>query len=459
MADFVNRLNEFFVKELWDIDVNSLGRFRAFMIKSLRLLYATIREFSEGQLTLRAMSLVYTTLLSIIPLLAISFSVLKAFGVHNEIVPFLSNFLAPLGPAKEEIIGKIIEFVDNTKVGVLGSLGLAMLIYTVISLIQKIEDSFNYIWKVNTPRSFARRFSDYMSVILIAPVLIFTAISITTYLMKTTVVQKLVSIGPFGTAAYFVGELVPYIFVCAAFVFIYIFIPNTKVRFTSALVGGVFAGILWAAIGWAFASFIASSRRYAAIYSGFAIVILFMIWLYYSWLIILVGAQISFYHQHPQFLTVKKDVVLLSNRLKERLAFVIMFLIGYNYYHNKRPWTFNSLVERLGVSLSVEPIERILTALKRKGFILETSDEPPTYLPARDIETIKLKELINSVRIDEEEIYSIEERFLCMREVDEIIKRTSDAAEGALGEETVKSLVLSCREEIEDNPDFGKHLV
>ncbi len=445
MQDFVNRINEFFVRELWDVDINSLGKFGAFIIKALRLLYVTIREFSEGQLTLRAMGLVYTTLLSLIPVLAISFSVLKAFGVHNQIAPFLSNLLTPFGPAKEEMIQKIIEFIENTKVGVLGTAGLAMLIYTVISLIQKIEDALNYIWKVNTSRSFARRFSDYMSVILIAPVLIFTAISLTAYAMSTAVVQKLISIEPFGMTIYFIGKLVPYIFVCAAFTFIYKFIPNTRVKFTSALVGGVFAGVLWETIGWGFASFIASSKQYSAIYSGFAIVVLFMIWMYYSWLIILVGAEVSFYYQHPQFLTVKKEVVLLSNRLKERLALLIMFFISYNYYYNKPLWTFNSLVERLGVSLSVEPIERILTSLKRKGFVTETGDEPPVYIPARDIETIKLKELIHSIRMDEEEVYSIEERFLSIPEVDNLIKRTGDAAESALGEETVKNLVLSCR--------------
>jgi membrane protein len=442
VADFVKGLNEFFVKELWDVDINSLDRFRAFIIKSLRLLYVTIREFSEGQLTLRAMSLVYTTLLSLIPVLAISFSVLKAFGVHNEIAPFLSNLLAPFGPAKDEMIQKIIEFIENTKVGVLGTIGLAMLIYTVISLVQKIEDAFNYIWKVNTPRSFARRFSDYMSVILIAPVLIFTAISLTAYVMNTAVMQKLISIQPFGAAIYFTGKLVPYVFVCAAFTFIYMFMPNTNVKFTSALVGGVFAGVLWQTIGWGFASFITSSKQYAAIYSGFAIVILFMIWLYYSWLIILIGAQVSFYYQHPQFLTVKKEVVLLSNRLKERLALLIVFLIGYNYYHNKSLWTLSSLNERLGVSLSVEPVERILNALERKGFIIETGDEPPGYIPARDIETIKLKELISSVRMDEEEVYSIEEGFLSMPEVDGIIRKIEDSTHNAIGEKTVKSLIL-----------------
>jgi membrane protein len=446
MQNFVNRLNEFFVREIWDIEINSLCRSRAFLIQTLRMLYVIIREFYEGHLTLRAMSLVYTTLLSLIPVLAISFSVLKAFGVHNEIAPFLSNFLAPFGPAKELIIKKIIEFVENTKVGVLGSIGLAMLIYTVISLIQKIEDSLNYIWKVNTLRSFSRRFSDYMSVVLIAPVLIFTAISLTAYAMNTAVAQKLISIEPFGTTIYCTAKLFPYIFVCGAFTFIYKFIPNTKVKFTSALVGGIFAGVLWETIGWGFASFIASSTKYAAIYSGFAIVILFMIWLYYSWLIILVGAEISFYYQHPQFLTIKKELVLLSNRLKERLALLTMFLIGYNYYHNKPLWTFNSLVERLGVSFSVEPLERILTTLKGKGFIIETGDEPPRYIPARDIETIKLKELIYSVRMNEEEVYSLEERFHSMPKVDEVIRRIDDSTKKAVGEETVKSLILLSNE-------------
>src|ERR1700758_1901314 len=169
MKDFVRRSNDFFVRDLWDIDVSSLDRFRAFLVKSLRLLYMAVQAFFEGELTLRAMSLVYTTLLSIVPLLAFSFSVLKAFGVHNQAEPFLYNFLAPLGPKREEITRKIIEFIDNTNVSVLGSLGLATLIYTVISLVQKIEDALNYIWKIEKSRSFARRFSDYISMILIGP--------------------------------------------------------------------------------------------------------------------------------------------------------------------------------------------------------------------------------------------------------------------------------------------------
>jgi membrane protein len=445
MRDIWTRINEFFVGELWGIDIATLGRLRAFYIRALRLIYVGVREFSEGQLTLRAMSLVYTTLLSLVPLLAVSFSVLKAFGVHNQVEPLLENFLAPLGPKGAEVTQSIIGFVDNMKVGILGSIGLGLLVYTVISLIHKIETSVNYIWKITSPRSFARRFSDYMSVIIIGPVLVFSALGLTASVMSTTVVQKIVSIQPFGLLVYFGSKLVPYILVCAAFTFIYVFVPNTKVRFRSALAGGVFAGVLWETAGWAFASFIISSTKYAAIYSGFAILIMFMIWLYLSWLILLVGAGVAFYHQHPQFLTARKEVLRLSNKLKEKLALLIMFLIGESYYHDTRPWTVDSLVTRLG--LPVEPIQDVITVLEKKGLVVETGDDPPAYLPERDIETIRLTELLSSVRTAEEETFQVDDTHISAPQVDRVIKRIEGAIGETLGEETLKGLVLAAKEE------------
>ncbi len=334
------RFFDFFRWKQWKTNIGFPDRYKPFIIKAIRLLNIALRDFTEGQLNLRAMGLVYTTLLSIVPLLAISFSVLKAFGVHNEFVePFLLKFLAPLGSKGEEITVKIIGFVENMKVGVLGSLGLVMLIYTAVSVIQKVEKSFNTIWKIKKTRSLARRFSDYTSVIIIGPVLIFSAIGLTASFMSNSVVQRIVSIEPFGTVFYYIAEKTPYIIVSAAFTFVYIFIPNTRVKFRSALIGGLLAGILWETAGWAFASFIVSSTKYAAIYSGFAILIMFMIWLYVSWLILLVGAQISFYHQYPYFLTAHKEIFRRSGRLRERLALLIIYFIGYNYYCNKRPWT------------------------------------------------------------------------------------------------------------------------
>ncbi len=441
MDGIINRIKNYFVNRIWEIDTGSLGSYSSFIVKSARLLYVALREFTERQLNLRAMGLVYTVLLAIVPLLALSFSVLKAFGVHNQVEPILLTFLAPLGEKAEELTKYIIGFVENIKVGVLGSLGLALLIYSVISVIQKLEKAFNSIWRIKRSRSFARTFSDYTSVILIGPVLIFTAIGLTTSFMSNTVVREVLSIEPFGMLFYVIAQIIPYIFVCAAFTFIYIFVPNTKVNFSSAFFGGVFAGVLWEATGWAFASFVVTSTRYTAIYSGFAIIIMFLIWLYLSWLILLVGAQVSFYHQYPQFIKAKKEVFRLSNRLREKLAFSVMFLIGYNYYHNKKPWTFGSLLDKLG--LPVDPVQDILELLEQNELILETHDNPPAYMPAKDISTITLKELLNSVRMSEKDIHTIEREVYNIPEVDEIIGKIDNAAGNTLGGDTVKSLVVS----------------
>ncbi len=445
MVDIRKKVRDFFISGIWEVDTSDLNKYRLFMIKSARLFYVGIREFTEGHLTLRAMSLVYTTLLSLVPLLAISISVLKAFGVHNQVVePFLLKFLAPLGSRGEEITFKIVGFVENMKIGVLGSFGLALLIYTFVSVIQKIERAFNFIWSIKKMRSLSRKFSDYISVILIGPVLIFATMGVTASVMSTTIVNRITSIEPFGSFFYLAAELFPYVSVCALFTFLYIFVPNTKVKFKSALVGGIFAGILWETTGWIFASFVVSSTKYAAIYSGFAILILFMIWLYLSWLILLVGAQVAFYHQYPQFLSARKEVFRLSNRLREKLALLIMFFIGYDYYHNKQPWTLNSMVDHLG--LPVEPIQDVLILLEKNKLILETHDEPPAYIPARDIETITLRELLSSVTETEKEAESIERGVVSTREVDRIVKSLDDAVSDTLGKETLKDLVLSTKE-------------
>ncbi len=441
MIDVRKKLADFFTRELWEIDTGSLGKFKSFVIMSLRLLNVAFHEFTEGQLTLRAMSLVYTVLLSIVPVLAISFSVLKAFGVHNQVEPYLREFLAPLGSRGDEITSRVIGFIDNMKAGVLGSLGLAMLIYTVISVIQKIEKTFNYIWRVKRSRSLLRQFSDYISIILVGPVIMFSAVGLTASAMSSGVIKFISSIEPFGTLLYYVIEILPYVLVCGVFTFLYIFIPNTKVKFISALFGGIFAGVLWEVAGWGFASFIVTSAKYAAIYSGFAILVLFMIWLYLSWLILLVGSQISFYHQYPQFLSVKKETLSLSIRLREKIAFLIMYFIGYNFSNNKNPWTLNTLVEHM--NLPVDIIHDVIVLLEQNKLILETGDDPPAFIPARDIGTITEEEIFNAVRAVDPETLSVEQRIISVDAVEDVMKRLDAAYGEALGNRTLRDIIPS----------------
>jgi membrane protein len=430
---------EHYASRLWSDDLRDVSDARRWIIVPIRLLVVVTRQLVKGQLNLRAMSLVYTTLLSVVPLLAVSFSVLKGFGVHNQIEPLLINFLEPLGPRGKELSDNIIGFVENVRVGVLGSLGLVFLLYTVVSLIQKVESSFNYVWQVERLRGLAQRFSSYLSVILVGPVLVFTALGVTATAMNNALVQQLMSVEPFGDLIVSLGRLVPYLLVIAAFIFIYMFIPNTRVRFVPAFVGGVVAGVLWQTSGWAFAAFIATSANYAAIYSSFAILILLLIWLYLNWLILLLGAQVAFYVQHPQYMTRQPVELRLSNRLRERLALQIMFLVADHHLNQRNPWTAVDLVHYL--ALPMQPVHHVLELMVDAGFLSETSDEPPAYLPRRDIETIKLAELYETVRRAGENRLLTLETLPHQSEVEQTMEAVRRAVEEQLGDRSLKELV------------------
>lgn len=362
----------------------------------LQVVWAVIRDLTEGLITLRAMSLVYTTLLSLVPLLAISFSILKGFGVHNQIEPFLHTALEPLGERKDEIVARIIDFVDNIQVGVLGSVGLLLLFYTVISLMQKIELAFNEVWQISTRRTLAERFKDYLSVIVVGPVLIFASLGISAAVMSDPLMARLSDIGPISTIIGWVGRLVPIAMVALAFTFIYMFVPNTRVRIVPALTGGLVAGILWNALGWAFAGFVAQAGRYTAIYSGFATPILFMIWLYVGWLILLIGASIAFYRQHPEYLSSRQLTRHLSSADRERLTLHAICRIGEQFYRGEKPPHADSLARDLRVP--ARAVEEILDPLESQGLVAATDTNPPGYLPGCPWESASVHDVLEATR-------------------------------------------------------------
>jgi membrane protein len=404
----------------------------------VRLAIVLVRDLAQGQLTLRAMSLVYTTLLSIVPLLALSFSVLKAFGVHNQAEPMLRKFLAPLGEKGEEVSHQIIGFIQNMNVGVLGSVGLALLLYTAVSLIQKIEESFNHIWHISQLRSIGERFSRYLSVLLVGPILLFAALGMTASAMNVGIVRDILAIEPLGELAYAFGRLMPYLLVIAAFTFIYMFIPNTRVELKPALVGGIVGGVLWQSAGMAFALFVARSTKYSAIYSSFAILILFLIWLYLSWLILLFGASVAFYRQHPEYVVPEGGEPRLSNRMRERLALVIMSLIGGHYLAGRPAWTMRQLTQALGVPMHA--IDVMLAALQQANVLVESNEHPPSYLPARDLAAISVRQLLEAVRSAGEDRFLNPAGLPVSEPVHQILTRLEQALSASMANLTVKDL-------------------
>ncbi|HSN69906.1 MAG TPA: YhjD/YihY/BrkB family envelope integrity protein [Steroidobacteraceae bacterium] len=389
-------LHDRFERWLFEPRGGSASRLARFGNAALRYSYALIRDLTRGDLTLRAMSLVYTTLLSIVPLLALSFSVLKGLGYHRELEPVLYEFLAPLGERSSEITTRIIEFVDNIQGGVLGSIGLAILIYTVVSMVQKIEESFNFVWRVEQPRSFGRRVSEYLSVMVLGPVMIVVAMGLLASLASNEIVQRIASVEPVGSLVLGAGRLVPYLIVTGVFTFLYVFVPNTRVRFRAALIAGLVAAFLWVAVGGIFASFVAVSGRTTAIYAGFAVVIVALLWLYANWLVLLIGALLAFYLQNPQLLRQGREELLLDSKLREQLALGLMGQIATHFVAPSGPLTLDAIATRLGIpQRALGPVAR---ALERKGLLIVTDAEG--LVPGRAMDTIRLREVVDAVRHD-----------------------------------------------------------
>jgi len=428
---------------IWRSAPEPVPVWKARLLRAVRITVVLIRDIWQGQLTLRAMSLVYTTLLSIVPLLALSFSVLKAFGVHNQTEPMLLRFLAPLGPKGEEVSHQIIQFIQNMNVGVLGSLGLALLLYTAVSLMQKIEESFNYIWHISQPRSLGERFSRYLSVLLVGPILLFAALGMTATAMNIGIVRDVLALEPFGQLVYGLGRVMPYLLVIGAFTFVYMFIPNTKIELGPALIGGIVGGVLWQSAGMAFAVFVASSTHYSAIYSGFAILILFLIWLYLSWLILLFGASVAFYQQHPEYLIAEGGEPRLSNRMRERLALVIASLIGANYVAGRPPWTLRQLTQALSVPMHA--VDVVLAALEQGKLLIKSNDDPPGYLPARDLSAISVQQLLEAVRSAGEDRFLNPAGLPVSVAVAQVLARLDQALSAATASATLRDLAADPR--------------
>ena len=334
---------------LWSLrPVSRLGRWG---IEVLRALDALVTVFARGQLSLWAMSLVYTTLLSLTPFLALGFSLLKALGVHNSLEPVLVEALRGLGPAQaQQVSDMVVSFVSKVEVGVLGSLGVALLLYSAISLIQKVEGAFNEVWQVENPRGISTRLTEYLAVLTVGPALVFTALGLTAGALNGEWAGWVSRIEPFGFFLFVFSTILPYLLIVGVFTFLYAFVPQARVRPRAALMGGVVAGFLWQTLSYAFAAFVAGATDYNAIYSGFAIMIFVLIWLYVGWLILLAGCQIAYYVQHPSRMNPLLTRVMHAGRAREQAGLTLMVQIGQRFLRGQPPLSRELLAKELGLS-------------------------------------------------------------------------------------------------------------
>ncbi len=431
----IARLKKILDDIIWGAALHKYGLPGRVVTGILRNAFAVLRDILSGQLSLRAMSLVYTTLLSVVPLIAFSFSVLKGLGVDRQLESRMYAVLEPLGEKGVEITDQLMRIVHNVNGSVLGGIGLAFFVFTAITMVQKIEEAFNYVWYVTKPRNFATRFMEYMLVLLIGPVAIVIALGAIASVGNESIVLWLSENSVFGPIFSATSKLTPYLLITGVFTFLYWYMPNSKVKFRSALVGGIAGGVLWATLGMVFAAFLANSARTQAIYASFAIAVTTLIWLYLNWLTLLIGAQIAFYFQNPAYLRMGRREPRLSSSMRERIALDIMFIVGKEFRSPVLGVNLHSLSRAMRIpAITLAPI---VAALEGGGML--TSDEKERLLPGRETSRITLHEILAVVRRDGETGSHRKPRW--HSPVDDVGQSIDDAVQSVVSESTLADLL------------------
>ncbi len=362
--------------------------------RGLRYPIAVLRDLAGGQLNLRAMGLVYTTLLSIIPAVALSFVVLRAFGLHRDLEPLILEFLRPVGAGAVDMTQRVMRFADGVRTGLVGSLGVIALLWTLIDTVRQVEDSFNFVWHVQRPRHLARRMTEYIGLLIAGPVVVVSVVGFSKLALDSANALAIAELPFLVRVTRLAIDLAPYAIVTTLFTAIYMVIPNTRVRLGPALVGAVSAGVLWAATGKVFTAMVVYSSSFTLVYAGFALIGAMLLWTYLGWIILLAGAQLSFYLQHPSYLRLGLLPLQLSNIEKERLALNVMVLVARGHGAGAPLWTVDGLSRELrmpGVAVA-----DIVTGLESAHLLVDREDE--RLFPARDAASIRLVEILDAVR-------------------------------------------------------------
>jgi len=384
-----------YIDQFLQADLSELRGLKAAMVKAGQCSYGVGRDVMLGQTQLYAMSLVYITLQSVIPILALTVSLLKSLGYQDKLAPIISEFLSPMGAKGEELSQQIFSFIDSINIAVLGGFGILVLLYTATSLFRRVEGALNYIWQYAHQRSMVEQFNHYLKIVVLAPVFLILVAGVVPFIVNSKLVDYLVSLDVVSAALWIGIRLLPFLITVGVIAVFFRVIPNTPVKIRAAVAGALVSAFFWKLSGMLFSTFAMSSARYEVIYSGFAIAILLLIWLFLSWLIFLIGANFSFYWQNPRAVHVSRDQLNISGVEQRRIAFQVMVIVGKKFQEGRHGCSMSELVHELGFSESV--LSPLLMRLVENGLLLKGKDKKDEYLPGGDTDTIMLRDIILAV--------------------------------------------------------------
>lgn len=395
---YYRRLHRFIMRDLWMPEPDALSIAKQCLLYPLQVILITLRGFFfEHHCILRSAALSYTTLLALVPMLAFIFAFLKGLGVQNQLEPWLIEQLAA---GSEETIRQIIAFVNNVKVGTLGVISLGSLLFSTLLQLRIVEQSLNTIWSVTKEKPLIRKISDYVSVFMLAPVVVVLAISAGNQpLVAQLHVQRII-----GPAVELVLTLLPSILIWLAISFFYFFVPNTQVRFTPALVGGFIGSTLYLFAKAAYIKFQVLLVKYEVIYGALAQIPILMVWLYVSWVIVLLGAEVAHACQsvttYPfgRFAATSSRTTgsTASAYVREWLAHTLYFSLLESFTAGTAPWSAADFAQQH--RLPIWLVREVIAILAQARLIVEVADTPEHYVPGRDPSQLTPGHIIQTLR-------------------------------------------------------------
>jgi membrane protein len=399
VSKFRNHLQ--FLKEgIWSIRINEYHPHKAFWIKSLRIFALALRGLNEDKIQLRASALTLYSLLSVVPVLAMGFGIAKGFNVDKYLEQELMDNLSEYSDMVNKLISFAQSMLQRTQGGLVAGIGLAVLFYTVMKVFSNIESSFNDIWQVKKGRSYARKFSDYLSMMLVSPILIVTASATNVFIYNTlSIIRKQGHIlGLVSPLLFGLLKILPYVLIITLFVLMYVIMPNTKVRFKPALIAGIIAGSVFQITQWGYIYFQVGVSSYNAIYGGFAAIPLFIVWLQISWLIILFGAKVAFATQNIEMYEFENETTHMSDYSRRIMGLVVSHRIIKGFQFGLKPLTSSELSFELKVPIRM--MKSILTDLVQCRILSEVITSKPNvtaYQPGQYIDRFTIKYIMDQI--------------------------------------------------------------
>lgn len=392
----IYKIGQYFQVKVWNLQYTGKTKFSRGFHGGVCRIILVVRDFIRLDLASHASSLTYSTLFSTIPLLAILFAVAKGFGLETFIEEQIRGALPGETAVADTIIGFILSYLNHTRGGVFVGLGLCLLLYTLLSLVANIEQTFNQIWQLDSERSLFRKITDYTALLFIFP--LFAIITGGLSIFISSVWDDLQDFVIISRTYAVLVELFPYVLMVLALTGFYIFMPNTQVRFKSALVGGIPAGIAFQLVQYVYIHFQLWVTSYNAIYGSFAALPLFMLWCQISWYICLFGANLCYVDQNIRLFTDGKQATCATPLHKMFLGILVMNVYCRRYVDRQPSCGIADVAQQLKQPLHlVREVSKALLQAHLLVAVVKQDDEPEIYMPAVNASTITVAEVMQAL--------------------------------------------------------------